>query len=106
MTNWRQMDAFATSALAIVAMLSADPMDAAETSATLSPQALQEIAQVEAEIDLIEAQALDRLDEPPNNQVLDSFRAHLADREHLTCHSPSAPRTSAASTPAPTHPAP
>jgi cytochrome c peroxidase len=69
MTNWRWMDAFATAALAVMAMLGADPMDAAEASGTLSPQALQEIAQVEAEIDRIEAQALDRLAQPPSNQV-------------------------------------
>ena len=35
----------------------------------LSPQALQEIAQVEAEIDRIEAQTIERLAAPPDNQV-------------------------------------
>jgi len=35
----------------------------------LSPQALQEIAQVEAEIDRIEAQSIERLAAPPDNQV-------------------------------------
>ena len=35
----------------------------------LSPEALQEIAQVEAEIDRIEAQTIDRLAAPPDNQV-------------------------------------
>jgi cytochrome c peroxidase len=69
MTNRRWMNASATAALAIMAMLSADSVSAAETSGTLSPQALQEIAQVEAEIDRIEAQALDRLSAPPSNQV-------------------------------------
>src|ERR1700732_3342195 len=42
---------------------------AEEVSAMLSPQALQEIAQVEAEIDRIEAQAIERLAMPPDNQV-------------------------------------
>jgi hypothetical protein len=41
----------------------------AESSTVLSPQALQEIAQVEAEIDRIEAQAIERLAVPPDNQV-------------------------------------
>src|ERR1700739_4836158 len=36
---------------------------------TLSPEALREIAQVEAEIDRIEAQALERLATLPDNQV-------------------------------------
>src|SRR5215470_13266897 len=38
-------------------------------STILSPEALKEIAQVEAEIDRIEAQALARLGKPPDNQV-------------------------------------
>ncbi len=42
---------------------------AQEASTTLSPKALQEIAQVEAEIDRIEAQTADRLATPPDNQV-------------------------------------
>jgi cytochrome c peroxidase len=41
----------------------------AEEGAMLSPQALQEIAQVEAAIDRIEAQTLERLAAPPDNQV-------------------------------------
>jgi cytochrome c peroxidase len=36
---------------------------------TVSPEALRQIAQVEAEIDRIEAQTLERLAAPPNNQV-------------------------------------
>ena len=52
-----------------VSTLGADAADAEEASATLSPQALQEIAQVEAEIDRIEAQAIERLAVPPENQV-------------------------------------
>ena len=46
-------------AVAIVAA-GADAPGAEEKSTTLTPQALQEIAQVEAEIDRIEAQAFDR----------------------------------------------
>ena len=49
--------------------LGADAPGAAESSTMLSPQALTEIAQVEAEIDRIEAQTLDRLAAPPDNQV-------------------------------------
>ena len=47
----------------------AQPARAQEASTTLSPKALQEIAQVEAEIDRIEAQTLERLATPPDNQV-------------------------------------
>src|SRR5260370_10787503 len=39
------------------------------SSATLTPQVLKEIAQVEAEIDRMEAQSIDRLAAPPDNQV-------------------------------------
>jgi hypothetical protein len=42
---------------------------AAEPSTALSPEALKEIAQVEAEIARIEAQTLGRLAAPPDNQV-------------------------------------
>lgn len=42
---------------------------AQETSTTLSPAALKEIARVEAEIDRIEAESLKRLAGPPDNQV-------------------------------------
>ena len=48
---------------------SADAIDVESTSATLTPQVLKEIAQVEAEIDRIETQSIDRLAAPPNNQV-------------------------------------
>jgi cytochrome c peroxidase len=41
----------------------------AEDGAMLSPQALQEIAQVEAAIDRIEMETLERLAAPPDNQV-------------------------------------
>src|SRR5437879_11602751 len=50
-------------------MLGAGAPDAEETSSTLSPQALREIAQVEAEIDRIEAQTAERLAAPPDNQI-------------------------------------
>jgi cytochrome c peroxidase len=51
------------------ATLGEDSPGAQESRAMLSPQALREIAQVEAEIDRIEAQTLDRLAAPPDNQV-------------------------------------
>ena len=48
---------------------SAGAIDVEPTSATLTPQVLKEIAQVEAEIDRIEAQSIDRLAALPDNQV-------------------------------------
>jgi len=53
----------------VAATLGPDAPGAEESSAMLSPQALQEIAQVEAEIDRIEAQTVERLAAPPDNQV-------------------------------------
>ena len=53
----------------VAAALGADARGAEEASAMLSPRALQEIAQVEAEIDRIEAQTIERLATPPDNQV-------------------------------------
>src|SRR5690348_10044180 len=53
--------------LLLAAVPTAGPLYAQET--TLSPAALKEIAQVEAEIDRIEAQALERLATPPDNQI-------------------------------------
>jgi hypothetical protein len=41
---------------------------------TLSPEALREIAKVEAEIDRIEVQTLERLVAPPDNQVQQTDR--------------------------------
>src|SRR5271165_2684169 len=58
-----------TAAAMAATTLGADAPGAAESSTMLSPQALTEIAQVEAEIDRIEAQTLDRLAAPPDNQV-------------------------------------
>ena len=42
---------------------------AEERGSNLSPQVLQEIAKVEAEIDRTEAQATERLAAPPDNQI-------------------------------------
>jgi cytochrome c peroxidase len=50
-------------------MLACGASSAQEPSTVLSSEALREIAQVEAEIDRIEAQALARLGNPPDNQV-------------------------------------
>src|SRR5713226_7735089 len=55
--------------LAIVTALSVAFAFAQDGSVSLSPAALREIAQVEAEIDRIEAQAMERLSAPPDNQV-------------------------------------
>src|SRR5712672_3569020 len=55
--------------LAFVAALSVGSASAQDGSVSLSPAALREITQVEAEIDRIEAQALERLSAPPDNQV-------------------------------------
>ncbi len=56
-------------AVIFVVALGADAPNAEETSSKLSPQVLQEIAQVEAEIDRIEAQAIERLAALPDNQI-------------------------------------
>ena len=53
----------------VVATLGGDVLGAEQTAATLTPQVLEEIAQVEAEIDRIEGQTLERLATPPDNQV-------------------------------------
>ncbi len=64
-----------TTSLAVVAMIAALALcapgasGADEGASTLSPRALQEIAQVEAEIDRMEARTLDRLATPPDNEV-------------------------------------
>jgi cytochrome c peroxidase len=68
MTNWCWTTALLT-AVAIVAMSWADAPVVAETTGILSPAALREIAQVEAEIDRIEAETIARLAAPPDNQV-------------------------------------
>jgi hypothetical protein len=53
--------------MAVIA--AADAVSAEETSVILTPAALAEMKQVEAEIDRIEAQTLERLAAPPDNQV-------------------------------------
>jgi len=63
------MSGMALGAVAIIATLAADALRAEETTLTLSTRALEEIAQIEAEIDRIEAQTLERLAAPPDNQV-------------------------------------
>ena len=54
----------AAAVVTIVAMLSGAAVLAQQPSATLSPAALKEIVEVEAEIDRIEAQTLERLAAP------------------------------------------
>src|SRR5258708_10792773 len=55
-------------AAAIAMALGADAASPPDANVELSPKALQEIAQVEAEIDRIEAQTAQRLAQPPGNQ--------------------------------------
>src|SRR5262249_53320263 len=71
MTRLRWMSALVTGLLfgAVIAAPRVDVVSAQEASTTLTPAALAEIARVEAEIDRIEARALDRLAAPPDNQV-------------------------------------
>jgi cytochrome c peroxidase len=61
--------ALSIAAAMVAAAVAADAPGAEERSTTLSSRALQEIAQVEAEIDSIEARTIERLAEPPENQV-------------------------------------
>ena len=60
---------FSIAVAIVAATLVAAAPDAEESGTVLSPQALQEIAQVEAEIDRIEAETIERLAVPPDNQV-------------------------------------
>jgi cytochrome c peroxidase len=53
----------------VAATLGVDAPGAEDASVILSPQALAEITQVETEIDRIEAQTIERLAVPPDNQV-------------------------------------
>src|SRR5246127_5153966 len=86
-------------AVIIIAAPGADVVSAQEASTTLTPAALAEIAQVEAEIDRIEARTLERLAAPPDNQVqqiellgkLMLYDKHLSvDRNEACafCHTP------------------
>ena len=59
------MNALMFGAMAVIAMPGVDVASAQEPSTTLTPAALAEIAQVEAEIDRIEAQTIERLVAPP-----------------------------------------
>jgi cytochrome c peroxidase len=56
-------------AVIVAVAMGADARGAEAGSTTLSPQALDEIAQLEAEIDSIEARAIARLAVPPDNQI-------------------------------------
>ena len=56
-------------AVIVIAAPGVDVVSAQEASTTLTPAALAEIAQVEAEIDRIEARTLERLAALPDNQV-------------------------------------
>src|SRR3981189_292184 len=56
-------------AAALAVATGADAPGAEERSSTLSLQVLQEVAKVEAEIDRIEAQTIERLAAPPDNQI-------------------------------------
>src|SRR3981189_3012064 len=57
-------------AIAIVAAtMGADAPGAEDSSTTLSPRALQEIAQVEAGVDRVEARTIERRAAPPDNQI-------------------------------------
>jgi ABC-type transport system involved in cytochrome bd biosynthesis fused ATPase/permease subunit len=65
-------------AVVVAAALGVDVVSAQEANTTLTPAALAEITQVEAEIDRIEAQTLERLAAPPHNQVQQDSRAYVA----------------------------
>ena len=66
MLSWQRTRILVAGLLAVFAAT----YGAAQTvPVTLSPEALKEIAQVEAEIDRVEAQTLERLAAPPDNQV-------------------------------------
>ena len=68
-TNWRWLKAGLTAVMVMSAAAGAAQVAHEGPSTILSPAALKEIAQVEAEIDRIETQALERLLAPPDNQV-------------------------------------
>jgi cytochrome c peroxidase len=83
---------------AVMAVIFSVPASRAQ-EITLSPEALREIAQVEGEIDRIEAQALKRLAAAPDNQVQQVEllgKLMLYDKEHTVnrneacafCHMP------------------
>jgi cytochrome c peroxidase len=61
-------------AAALAVTMGADAPGAEERSSSPSSQVLQEIAKVEAEIDLTEAQAIERVAAPPDNQIFPRSR--------------------------------
>jgi cytochrome c peroxidase len=71
MTGSRRVSVLVNGAIVslFIAVGSTAAIDIEPTSATLTPDVLKEIGQVEAEIDRIEAQTIDRLANPPENQV-------------------------------------
>jgi cytochrome c peroxidase len=70
LTRSRRMNAgIIAAAVTIPATLGGAAAWAQQPSVTLSPAALKEMAEVEAEIDRIEAQTLERLPAPPDNEV-------------------------------------
>jgi cytochrome c peroxidase len=65
--TWRTLLSIA--AAIFVSTLGTDAPAAEEMNSKLSPQALQEITQIEAEVDRIEAETTERLAAPPDNQI-------------------------------------
>jgi cytochrome c peroxidase len=65
----RSINAIVSATIALAAVLGAARASAQNAGPVLSPQALKEIAEVEDRIDRIEADALQRLATPPDNQV-------------------------------------
>jgi cytochrome c peroxidase len=61
--------ALSIAAVIVAATIGADAPGAEESSTALSPQALEEIAQLEVAIDAIESRTIERLAAPPDNQV-------------------------------------
>ena len=70
LTRSRRMNArIAAAAIAIVATVGSAAVWGQQASDTLSLAALKEITEIEAEIDRIEAETLERVAAPPNNEV-------------------------------------
>ena len=68
--RWRRMKArIIAPAIAILASLGSAAVWAQQSSVTLSIAALKEITEIEAQIDRIEAETLERVAAPPNNEV-------------------------------------
>ena len=65
----KSINAFVSATTVLAAILGAAQASAQNAGAVLSPQALKEIAELEDRIDRIEADALQRLTAPPDNQV-------------------------------------